>query len=141
MALITKKPIEKSTFIPFEEQNVLRKSKLLLVVVRQGQSDAIKRIFADYNVAMTITTLGTGLSFTKEKSSSVEGKKEFIFAIVCEDKIDPLMRRLGERFSVSRVAQGIAYTVDITSIAGVSIYKFLTNTRKVTKVTKNDKRK
>lgn len=140
MELKKKNTQQKPKFIPFEDQYVLRKTKLLIVTVRLGQSDAIQKIFDDYNVSMSVTTLGSGETFEFDRITALS-KKEFIFAIVCEDKVEPIMRKLQERFALSRQAQGIAYTIDITSIAGVSVYKFLTNTRKVTKVSKNGKRK
>lgn len=134
--------LKKQTFTPFEKTNVIRKLSLFVVVVRAGQAEAIRQIFNSYDTAITLTTIGTGKSFSYSSNySRTLSKKNFIFAIVREDKAPLILEKLQERFNVSKAAAGIAYSIDLTSVAGVSVYKFLTNTRKVTKVSKNDKNK
>ena len=139
---LTEKMLKKQTFTPFEKSNAIRGLSLFVVVVRVGQAEAIRQIFNSYDTAITLTTIGTGISFSHNQNHSrALSKKNFIFAIVREDKAPMILQKLQDRFNVSRAAAGIAYSIDLTSVAGVSVYKFLTNTRKVTKVSKNDKNK
>lgn len=137
MAEKTQKPQQKLHFIPFEKQNVISPLKMIVVVVRQGQREAIETILQDHNVAVCLSTYGSGYSF-KNKADNLnlnnQGKKSFIFGIIRSDQEEALTEKLSNRFSVSNAAKGIAYTIDLTSVAGVSIYKFLSNTRKVEKV-------
>ena len=136
----SKKLQEKQNYIPFEKQNVISPLKMIVIVVRQGQREAIEKILQEFNVALSLSMHGTGRSFKNKPNSilSME-KKSFIFAVIRGDKEKDLTEKLSHRFSVSHAAQGIAYTIDLTSVAGVSIYKFLSDTRKVKKVSKNGK--
>lgn len=125
---------QKQGFIPFEEQHIIYPLKFLVVTVRQGQAEAIRNILNEYDCAFSITTSGLGMTF-RESSLNLgcHSKKSFVFAVVRADKANHIKKRLEDRFSVSRAAQGIAYFIDLTSVAGVSIYRFLSNSRKVTK--------
>ena len=141
MAEKVKKTQQKSGFIPFEKQNVIVPLKMMIVVVRQNQRDAIIKILNDYQCSFQISTYGYGESFIRPVRELNQEKKVFIFTVVREDVCELLGQRLEQRFAVSVASKGIAYTIDLTSVAGVSIYKFLSNTRKVEKVTKNGKKK
>jgi len=142
MAKLTEKLQQKQAFIPFEETYSIKGLRLFIVVVHQGQSEAIRQIFNAFDTALTLVTTGVGKSFKPNAMhTGAMSKKNFIFAIVREDKAPLIAERLNERFKVSKAATGIAYSIDLTSVAGVSVYKFLTNTRKVTKVSKHGKAK
>ena len=130
-----KNPQQKPGFIPFEEQHVIHPLKLLVVTVHQGQGDAIRNILNEYECAFCWMTSGLGMTFRESSFSNMSNhsKKVFVFAIVRADKANQIKKRLAERFAVSRAAQGIAYFIDLTSVAGVSMYRFLSNSRKVSK--------
>jgi hypothetical protein len=49
--------------------------------------------------------------------------------LIRADRWDVYKAQLAQRFSVSKMAKGIAYAVPVDSVAGISIYKMLTNTR------------
>ena len=137
----SKKSSAKPSFIPFEQQNIIVPLKMMIIVVRQGQREAIGKILDEFNCAFQVSTFGYGESFIRPVPALQQEKKVFIFTVVREDVCEALSERLQQRFSVSIAAKGIAYTIDLTSVAGVSIYKFLSNTRKVRKVSKNGKNK
>lgn len=142
MAKLTEKEQQKQAFIPFEQTYNLRGLRLFVVVVHYGQAEAIRQIFNSYDTALTLVTSGVGRTFKQNAMhNTTMSKKHFIFAIVRDDKAPLITERLTERFKISKAATGIAYSIDLTSVVGVSVYKFLTNTRKVTKVSKHGKAK
>ena len=139
---ITKKSVQKPAFIPFEEENVLRPLKLFFIIVPFGQANAIISRLNEFDIACSFVFNGEGNAnyFAQTKGLMVDLKKQIILTLIREDKVEFIKRKLDERFSVSRASKGFAFSVRLTSIAGVSIYKFLTNTRKVTKVSKNGRK-
>lgn len=133
------KSLQKPDFLPFEKENVLRPLKMFFIIVPFGQANAIISRLNEFDIACSFVFNGEGSSTKSQyqKSLVTDSKKQIIITLVREDKVDFLKRKLQERFSVSKAAKGFAFSTRVTSVAGVSIYKFLTNTRKVTKVRKN----
>ena len=128
-----KKTLQKPTFRPYEEENQLRPLKLFIITAPYGQGNAIRKILDEYETSLVLTMNGEGVSFRSKFEMYNSSKKNIIFAIVRDDKADAVKRRLDERFNVSRASSGVAFVISLSSIVGVTIYKFLSNTRKVKK--------
>ena len=129
---------KKEEFVPFDKEHVLRPLKLFFIIVPYGQANAIISRLNEFDIACSFVFNGEGSAryFVDDVRRLPDSKKQIVLTIVREDKVEFIKRKLEERFSVSRAARGFAFSIKITSVAGVSIYKFLTNTRKVTKVNK-----
>ena len=61
----------------------------------------------------------------------IDSRKSLIVCIVKESLIDKITKIIQDRFSISKQAKGISFMIPITSVAGVFIYKYLTNNRVV----------
>jgi len=133
---------KKEEFVPFDKEHVLRPLKLFFIIVPYGQANAIISRLNEFDIACSFVFNGEGSAryFVDDVRRLPDSKKQIVLTIVREDKVEFIKRKLEERFSVSRAARGFAFSIRITSVAGVSIYKFLTNTRKVTKVNKNGRK-
>jgi len=144
MALKTKKnnvkTVQKPAFRPYEEENQLRPLKLFIMTIKTNQTNAIQKILDEYETSLTLFMSGEGVSFNSKFEMYNASKKSVLFAVVRDDKAEALKRRLDERFNVSKASSGVAIVVSLTSVVGVTIYKFLSNTRKVTKEPKYAKR-
>lgn len=138
----TKKTPQKPDFTPFEKENVLRPLKLFLIVVPFGQANAIINRLNEFDIACSFVFNGEGSAkyLVDDVRRIPDSRKQIILTLVREDKVEFVKRKLDERFSISKASRGFACSIKVTSIAGVSIYKFLTNTRKVTKVGKNGRK-
>lgn len=130
---------EAKKFVPFEKENVIHPIKMFLSIVPFGQADAIVKMLEEIGVSCNFITAGegTGRSFVPGLISIADSKKQIIMSFVKEDKASEVCKVLKTRFNTSKASRGISLSVKLTSVAGVSIYRFLTNTRKVKKV-KND---
>lgn len=137
-----RKSPQKPDFVPFEKENVLHPLKMFFIIVPYGQANAIIARLNEFDIACSFVFNGEGSSVKSQfqKSLVKDSKKQIIITLVRDDKVEFVKRKLEERFSISRAAKGFAFSTKVTSIAGVSIYKFLTNTRKVTRVNKNGKK-
>ena len=138
----TKKEPQKPAFTPFDQEHVLRPLKLFFIVVPYGQANAIISRLNEFDIACSFVFNGEGNAkyFVDDNKRLPDSKKQIVLTLVREDKVEFVRRKLEERFNVSKAARGFAFSIKVTSVAGVSIYKFLTNTRKVTKVNKNGRK-
>lgn len=127
---------EAKKFVPFEKENVIHPLKLFISIVPFGQAEAIIKLLEEIGVTTNIITAGegTGRSFMPGLISVSDSKKQIVMSFVREDKTPEVCKVLHDRFNTSKASRGLAFSVKLTSVAGVSIYKFLTNTRKVKKV-------
>ncbi len=121
-------------YTPFEEVNEIKPLKMFVIIVPYGQANGIIKILHDLNVAMSITTNGEG---TYMRESQLQGpKKQLIFTFIKEEDVPSFKEKISERFHISSAAKGIAFSIKLSSVAGVSVYKFLTNTRQINKENK-----
>ena len=138
----TQKEPQKTAFVPFEEEHEIRSMKLFFIIVPYGQANAIISRLNEFDVACNFIFNGEGVAknFVDDFRGIMDSKKQIILTIIREDKVEFVKRKLEERFALSRASRGFAFSIKITSVAGVSIYKFLTNSRKVQKVKKNGRK-
>ncbi len=108
-----------------------KKLKLLVVVVNKNKAD----FYIDYlqsfdaNLQVQMHAAGTAGSEMLHYLGLEETEKRVIFSIVREDIARDAMKGLEEKFASLRGGKGIAYTVPLSSVAGVAIYQFLSNHR------------
>ena len=139
MAFLKKKKEEKKLvrnsngrFVPYEETSNLAKIKIFISIVPFGQADSVVKLLERVGVNYSIITQGEGTGAKFVPNLVADNKKQIIFSFVREDFTDAVKATLKARFSVSKASNGISFSIDLTSVMGVSIYKFLSNTRKVT---------
>ena len=53
--------------------------------------------------------------------------KAVIFSIVREDKVEPILQCLEDKFATIKNGKGIAFAVPLSSVIGVNLYQFLSN--------------
>ncbi|MDY2913304.1 MAG: hypothetical protein SPI58_02195 [Candidatus Enteromonas sp.] len=55
--------------------------------------------------------------------------KDVLISVIAKDSWPDLKEKLKERFALSNLSSGIAFVSPLDSVAGVSIYKMLSNSR------------
>ena len=58
-----------------------------------------------------------------------ETEKAVILSIIREDKTKEILETISEKFEKVKNGKGIAYTIPLKSIIGVSVYQFLSNSQ------------
>jgi len=130
------KETNKKMTTPFDKEYVIKPLKMFVIIVPYGQANGIIKVLNELESAMNFITNGEG---TYQRESQLSGpKKQIIFTFLRDDKVDEFKEKMAKRFTTSNVAKGIAFSIKLTSVAGVSVYKFLSNTRKVEKKGKKD---
>ncbi len=109
-----------------------KKLKLLVTVVDKGKSDFYVDLLhtMEANLQLKLNAQGTAGSDMLHYLGLEENEKCVLFSIIREDRAAEIMQTLKEKFETVRGGKGIAYTIPLSSVAGVAIYQFLSNTRR-----------
>ena len=109
-----------------------KKLKLLVTVVNRKKTE----FYLDYltgfevNFQTAVAAQGTAKSDTLYLLGLADSDKSVIFSILREDRAEEAMQGLEEKFHTLRGGKGIAFTVPLTGVIGVAIYRFLSNNRR-----------
>ena len=116
--------------VPF--QTDLKKLKLLITVVSRNKSEFYMDYLSgfDVNLQTAVAGQGTAPSDMMYLLGLVDSDKSVIFSVLREDRAEEAMQGLEEKFQTVRGGKGIAFTVPMTGVIGVAIYRFLSNNRK-----------
>ena len=108
-----------------------RKLKLLVTVVNREKAEFYTDFIQSFEVNMqfSCSARGTATSDILHMIGVEDSAKGVIFSMVREDKAPAVLRALEERFATIRRGKGIAYTVPLSGMIGVSLYQFFCNNR------------
>lgn len=114
----------------FETRADLKKLYLYTVIVPRGQGEYIMRIFKANHTSVQFLQYGEGTASNaiRDILGIEDTKKDVVYSIVREDAISDLKKEIDVYFVASKKNRGIAYTIALTSIVGVKMYKFLSQT-------------
>ena len=111
----------------------VKKLKLLVTIINCSRAilylDTIEQF--DVNFQMVIYGKGTATSSMLDMLGlgQTETDKAVIFSVINEAKTKDVLETLKEKFEKVKNGNGIAYTIPLNSVIGVSIYQFLSNNR------------
>ena len=109
----------------------LKKLKLLVTVVNRSKALFYTDLLEQFEVNMQMVIYGKGTADSKMLNllGIAESEKAVILSFVREDNISEILETLEEKFERVKNGKGIAYTISLQSIVGVSIYQFLSNNK------------
>lgn len=133
MARISKKkPVKKVEEVkePFENRSDLKKVAFYMIIVNFGQGDNIIRLLKNNHSSAQFIQMGEGTASKQIRSilAIEENRKEIIYSLIREEYVPEIKRELEAYFAASKKNAGVAFTINLDSIVGVKIYKFLTQT-------------
>ena len=114
----------------FETRSDIKKLVLYTVIVPRGQGENIIRIFKANKSSAQFVQYGEGTASNaiRDILGSEDTKKDIVYSLVREDAVPDIKKELDVYFIASKRNRGIAYTISLTSIVGVKLYKFFTQT-------------
>lgn len=117
----------------------IKKLKLLVTVVDRTKTLFYTDLLEEFEVNMQTVIYGTGTADEALLNylGFANSDKAVILSFVREDKIKSILETLAEKFEKVKNGKGIAFTIPLKSIIGVSIYQFLSNNRNIKKEEKN----
>lgn len=110
----------------------LKKLKLLVTVVNRKKTEFYLDYLTGFDVTFqtAVAGQGTATSDTMYLLGLADSDKSVIFSVLREDRAEDAMMGLEEKFHTLRGGKGIAFTIPMTGVIGVAIYRFLSNNRK-----------
>lgn len=115
---------------PFETRSDLQKLYLYITVVNKGVSSPILKMFQRIGVSAQFVQMGKGTAIKQVRDilGIEDNSKEIILSFVRKDLLDKSQKELEAFFASSDKNKGIGFAIPLTSIIGINIYRFLTNT-------------
>lgn len=107
----------------------LKKLKLLVTVVPRHKTEFFMDLLTGYevNFQTCVSAQGTAGSETLRLLGLSDSDKSVIFSVIREDKAEEILQMIRRKFETVRSAKGIAFTTPLSSVIGVTIYRFLSN--------------
>ena len=111
----------------------LRKLKLLITVVNRSKTlfyvDLLEQF--EVNIQMVLYGKGTANSQLLNLLGLAETEKSVIISCIREDKVKEALDTLDDKFNKVKNGKGVAYTVSLDSMIGVTMYQLLSNDKTV----------
>ena len=130
--LLNKKSVNETAKKPAQKKkqvSSVHKLKMLVTIVDRSKTlfyaDLLEQF--EVNVQMILYGKGTANSQMIDLLGLVESDKSIILSYIREDKVKDALDLLSEKFKKVKNGKGIAFTVALDSIIGVSIYQLLSN--------------
>jgi hypothetical protein len=112
--------------------SAIKKLKLLITVVDRQKGEFYLDVISqfDVNCQMAMGGLGTATSDLVELLG-LEPHKAVILSVVREDRVEEILNTLEDKFATIRNGKGIAFTIPLSGVIGVNMYRFLSDRREV----------
>ena len=107
----------------------IKKLKLLITVVPRGKTEFFIDLLSGFeiNFQTSVTAQGTARSETLRLLGLDDSDKSVIFSVIREDRAQEILQGLEDKFTSIKKGKGIAFTIPVSSVIGVAIYRFLSN--------------
>jgi hypothetical protein len=134
--ILTKKSAENTAkkLSPKKKQvSSVHKLKMLVTIVDRSKTLFYTDLLEQFEVTVQMILYGKGTANSQmiDLLGLVESDKSVILSYIREDKVKDALDTLSEKFKKVKNGKGIAFTVALDSIIGVSIYQLLSNDRTV----------
>ena len=108
-----------------------KKLKLLVTVINRNKTESFMDFLTAYEVNFQTSVLasGTAKSDTLYMLGLEDSDKSVIFSVIREDRATEALHGLEDKFKTIKNGKGIAFTIPMSSVIGVAIYRFLSNAR------------
>ncbi len=110
-----------------------KKIKILVSIVERSKVDFYLSALEGYDVNMqaVLYAKGTAPSDIQRYLGIMDNGKAVILSIVNESRIKEILVAYEDKFFKTKNGNGVAFTIPISSIIGVSVYQFLANIKPV----------
>ena len=119
----------KKTKKPASTAGDIKKLKILVTVVNRSKTEFFMDFLTSFEVNFQTSVLaqGTARSETLYMLGLEDSEKSVVFSAIREDKATEALQALEDKFHTLKNGKGIAFTVPMSSVIGVAMYRFLSN--------------
>ena len=122
---------------PYDRREELHSLALFVTIVSRNQSEYYVQAYQGIGAALSMVLYSYSMPPSEiVKMLGIDGTKKDIVMTVARSEYLPAMKDIAEkRFAVSKAAKGIAFSLPVSSVAGVAVYKFLADQNKEIRTT------
>ena len=124
-----KRNVKAKTSESFEKTNEIKQLCLYVTIVNKGQANAVISLFQRMGSAAQFVQMGNG---TANKNvldilGIEDNAKEVVLCLIKQELVKDAQNELEAFFAASKKNKGIGFSIKLTSMIGVKLYRFLTN--------------
>lgn len=118
---------------PFEKREKVHSLLLLVTIISRNQGAYFTDTFSKHGASLSISMFAHSMppadiiSFLGNESTT---KKDLVLTIVRKDEVKEYLDIIKKRFSISKASKGIAFTLPVSSVSGIVVYKYLSDYNK-----------
>lgn len=115
-----------------KDQTAPQKLELLFTVVERSKAEFFLDLLQSFEINLQFSGTANGTAGTEIRAlmGLQDNEKRMLFSIVRADRVKDVLAALEEKFRTIKNGKGVAWTVPLTGVIGVSIYRFLANNRR-----------
>lgn len=103
----------------------IKKLKLLFTVVDRNKGEFYLDVLSQFEVNCQLAMSGLGTAQTDLIDMlGLNRHKAVILSVIREDKAEPIIHCLEDKFATIKNGKGIAFAVPLSSVIGVNLYQF-----------------
>ena len=111
-------------------ENAIKKLKVLFTVVDRNKAEFYLDVLSQFEINCQMVVGGKGTAHSELIDLlGLNLHKAVLISVVREDKVDPVMKCLEDKFATIKNGKGIAFAVPMSSVIGVNMYQFLSNNK------------
>ena len=121
---------EKPKVKPFDSRPNLSKLYLYVTIVDAGVGKSIIKLLESVGSSCQFVNVGTGTASEQVMKvlNITNNQKEIVFSFVRETHLPDVEKEINAFFLVNKKNRGIGFAIPLTTVMGVRVYKFLTQT-------------
>ena len=111
-----------------KKKSALSPLTMLVTVVNRGKAESYADYLANYEINMQMILAAHGTSKDDRRELlGLTNDKAVILSVLRDDMANDALKGLERHFETVRDGRGIAFSVPLSSVVGVTLYKFLSN--------------
>ena len=126
--IIVPKNRKREKFLPpYEQRTKTYPLSLIVTIINRHQDKYFIEAYADKGAAMSVTLYASSNppQDIMNLLGFVDTKKDIILTVARSEYVSDMLKIANNRFKVSQEAKGIAFSIPVTSVAGIITYRFL----------------
>ena len=114
---------------PRRQPSDVRKLKMLVTIVDRSKTLFYVDLLQQFEVNVQLVLFGRGTANSQMMAllGLAEADKSVVISYIRRDRVKEAMETLEEKFHKVRNGKGVAFTVSLDSMIGVSMYQLLSN--------------
>ena len=114
--------------LPFDKQNEIKPLLAYIAIVNQGNANAVIEIFRRAGSSASFVKMGKGTAskHVRDILGIEDNSKEIIFSLIPNNKIESAKKELEAFFKINKRNRGVGFSIPMTSLIGMKVYQFLT---------------